>query len=83
MTENLAGSSTDFNAAKQDGKTPLKDMDSVKSQITKLTPNSPAYLEGTNDITEAVVNLWKDKVKQRSDRDLEKRKSAESIKFRA
>ena len=81
MTENLAGSSTDVNAAKQDGKTPLKDMDSVKSQITKLTPNSPAYLEGTNDVTEAVVNRWKDKVKQKSDRDLEKEKVQKALNF--
>lgn len=81
MTENMAGSSTDVNAAKQDGKTLLKDMDSVKSQITKLTPNSPAYLEGTNDVTKAVVDLWKDKVKEKSDRDLEKERVQKALNF--
>ena len=81
MTENLAGSFTDVSAAKQDGKTLLKDMDSAKSQITKLTPNSPAYLESTNDVTEAVVNLWKDKVKQKSKRDLEEEKVQKALKF--
>ncbi|XP_067024875.1 uncharacterized protein [Acropora muricata] len=56
----------------QDKKTSLKERESFRSQVTGLTPNDPAYDEGTNTVTATIVKLWRQKVKQKSREDLAK-----------
>ena len=36
-----------------------------KSQITRLTPDDSAYTEGASEVTRAIVELWREKMKQK------------------
>ena len=51
----------------QDKKTPSKEREFIRSPVTGLTPDDPAYDEGTNTVTATIVKLWREKVKCRED----------------
>ena len=54
----------------QDKKTSSKEGELVRSPVTGLTPDDPAYDEGTNTVTGTIVKLWREKVKKGRDKDL-------------
>ena len=65
----------------QDKKTPSKEREFVRSQVTGLTPDDPAYDEGTNTVTATIVKLWREKVKQKSREDLAKETVEKALVF--
>ena len=65
-------SSAAYGSLGRDKKTSSKERKSVRSQVTGLTSDDPAYDEGTNTVTATIVKLWREKVKQRGEKDLPK-----------
>ena len=65
----------------QDKKTPSKEREFIRSQVTGLTPDDPAYDEGTNTVTATIVKLWREKVKQKSREDLAKETVEKALVF--
>ncbi|CAH3029665.1 unnamed protein product, partial [Porites evermanni] len=43
----------------------------TKSQVTGLTPEDPAYIRGTSEVTRSIVELWREKMRQKKDLDPE------------
>ena len=46
----------------------------AKSQITGLTPEDPAYIGGASEVTRAIVELWREKMKQKDNKDIDREK---------
>ena len=46
----------------------------AKSQITGLTPEDPAYIGGASEVTRAIVELWREKMKQKDNKDIDPEK---------
>ena len=46
----------------------------TKSQITGLTPEDPAYIGGASEVTRAIVELWREKMKQKDNKDIDPKK---------
>ncbi|XP_015748923.1 PREDICTED: uncharacterized protein LOC107328714 [Acropora digitifera] len=65
----------------QDKKTPSKEREFVRSQVTGLTSDDPAYDEGTNKVTATIVKLWRQKLKQKNDKDLTKETVEKELAF--
>ncbi|XP_015771799.1 PREDICTED: uncharacterized protein LOC107350090 [Acropora digitifera] len=65
----------------QDKKTPSKEREFVRSQVTGLTSDDLAYDEGTNKITASIVKLWREKLKQKNDKDLTKETVEKELAF--
>ena len=42
----------------------------TSSQITGLTPEDPAYIRGTSEITRSIVELWREKMGQKGNEDI-------------
>ena len=42
----------------------------AKSQITGLIPEDPAYIGGASEVTRAIVELWREKMKQKDNKDI-------------
>ena len=65
----------------RDKKTSSKEREFNRSPVTKLTPDDPAYDEGTNTVTATIVKLWREKVKQKGDKDLSKEMVEKALVF--
>ncbi|XP_067025537.1 uncharacterized protein [Acropora muricata] len=65
----------------RDMKTSSKESEFVRSPVTGLTPDDPAYDEGTNTVTATIVKLWREKVKQGGDKDLAKETVEKALVF--
>ena len=46
----------------------------AKSQITGLTPEDPAYIGRASEVTRAIVELWREKMKQKDNKDIDPEK---------
>ena len=46
----------------------------AKTQITGLTPEDPAYIGGASEVTRAIVELWREKMKQKDNKDIDPEK---------
>ena len=46
----------------------------AKSQITRLTPEDPAYIGGASEVTRAIVELWREKMNQKDNKDIDREK---------
>ena len=42
----------------------------TSSQITGLIPEDPAYIRGTSEITRSIVELWREKMRQKGNEDI-------------
>ena len=78
-TELLSGAVQGFSG--RDMKTSSKKREFVRSPVTGLTPDDPAYDEGTNTVTATIVKLWREKVKQRGGKDLAKETIEKALVF--
>ena len=65
----------------RDIKTSSKEREFVRSPVTGLTPDDPAYDEGTNSVTATIVKLWREKLKQRGENDLAKETLEKALVF--
>ena len=74
-------SSAAYGSSGRDKKTSSKERESVRSQVTGLTSDDPAYDEGTNTVTSTIVKLWREKVKQRGEKDLPKETVKKELVF--
>ena len=57
----------------------MKGRGPARSLITRLSPDDSAYLEGTNDVTKLMVDLWREKLKQKGDKDLEQQRVVDAL----
>ena len=46
----------------------------ISSQITGLTPEDPAYIRGTSEVTKSIVELWREKMEQKDNKDIDSKK---------
>ena len=44
----------------------------TKSQVTGLTPEDEGYIRGTSEVTQSIVELWREKMRQKKDLDRER-----------
>ena len=65
----------------RDKKTSSKKREFVRSPVTGLTSDDPAYDEGTNTVTATIVKLWREKVKQKGGKDLAKEMVEKALVF--
>ena len=43
----------------------------TKSQVTGLTPEDEGYIRGTSEVTQSIVELWREKMRQEDGKDLD------------
>ncbi|XP_074609879.1 uncharacterized protein LOC141864046 [Acropora palmata] len=67
-TEFLSGAA--HGSPGREKKTYSREREFNRSPVTGLTPDDPAYDEGTNTVTATIVKLWREKVKQGCDKDV-------------
>ena len=67
-TEFLSGAA--HGSPGRERKTSSREREFNRSPVTGLTPDDPAYDEGTNTVTGTIVKLWRGKVKQGCDKDV-------------
>ena len=67
----------------RDKKKSSKEREFVRSQVTGLTPDHPAYDERTNNVTATIVRLWREKLKQNGEKDLAKETVEKALVFEA
>ena len=72
--------SGDCCTASDDQQKPGKQRDPVKSSITGLKIDDPAYDEGANDVTKTIVALWREKKKQADDKDIDTKRVESELK---
>ena len=50
----------------------------TKSQVTGLTPEDEGYIRGTSEVTQSIVELWREKMRQK--KDLNRERVADKLK---
>ena len=65
----------------RDKKTSSKEREFVRSPVNGLTSDDPLYDEGRNTVTATIVKLWREKVKQKGDKDLAKETVEKALVF--
>ena len=87
LCTNALGKSTELlsgavqGSSGRDKKKSSKEREFVRSQVTGLTPDHPAYDEGTNSVTATIVRLWREKLKQNGEKDLAKETVEKALVF--
>ena len=51
----------------------------TKSQITGLTPEHPAYMRGTSEVTRLIVELWREKMRIKGNEDIDPQKVKDNL----
>ena len=51
----------------------------TKSQITGLTPEDPAYMRGTSEVTRLIVELWREKMRIKGNEDIDPQKVKDNL----
>ena len=51
----------------------------TKSQITGLTPEDPAYMRGTSEVTRLIVELWREKMRIKGNEDIDAQKVKDNL----
>ena len=51
----------------------------TKSQITGLTPEDPAYMRGTSEVTQLIVELWREKLRIKGNEDIDSQKVKDNL----